>query len=90
MHGRFVSQKPREGAHWARIASLVAALPPSLPVIANGDVFAFEDFARLRDATGAAAAMCAQLRLCRPQARIVWEALLFLAARVRLRSTPCP
>ena len=38
----------------------------------------------------AEAAMCAQLRLCRPQARIVWEALLFLAARVRLRSTPCP
>ena len=72
VHGRFVSQKPREAAHWARIASLVAALPPSLPVIANGDVFAFDDFARLRDATGAAAAMCAR--------GAQWNASVFRAA----------
>ena len=59
VHGRFIAQKPREPAHWARIAAVVRAVP-TLPVIANGDVFAYADFARVCDATGAAAAMCAR------------------------------
>ena len=59
VHGRFITQKPREPAHWSRIAAVVRAVP-TLPVIANGDVFSYADFARVCDATGAAAAMCAR------------------------------
>ena len=58
VHGRYVSQKPREPAHWQQIASVVAAL--RVPVIANGDVFSHSDFQRLRADTGAQAAMCAR------------------------------
>ena len=71
VHGRFIAQKPREPAHWARIAAVVRAVP-SLPVIANGDVFAFADFARVCDATGAVAAMCAR--------GAQWDASVFRAA----------
>lgn len=58
VHGRFVPQRPREPAHWDRIKDVVDAL--KVPVIANGDVFRYEDFQRLRDATGATAAMTAR------------------------------
>lgn len=66
---RFVAQRPREPAHWERIAAVARAV--SVPVIANGDVFATEDWARIRDATGAASAMaargamwCVRMRFC--------------------------
>jgi tRNA-dihydrouridine synthase 2 len=58
VHGRYVSQRPREPAHWAQIVAVVQAL--RVPVIANGDVFEHADFERLRVATGAAASMCAR------------------------------
>ena len=71
VHGRFIAQKPREPAHWARIAAVVRAVP-TLPVIANGDVFAFSDFERVCEATGAVAAMCARAAQ--------WDASVFRAA----------
>jgi len=58
VHGRYVSQRPRDAAHWDEIAAVCAAV--RLPVIANGDVFCYDDFERLRCATGASAAMCAR------------------------------
>ena len=70
VHGRFIPQKPREPAHWSRIAAVVRAVP-GLPVIANGDVFAFGDFERLCSATGAVAAMCARAAQ--------WDASVFRA-----------
>ena len=36
------------------------ALPQKIPVIANGDIWSYEDFQRIRDETGAAAAMTAR------------------------------
>lgn len=71
VHGRYIAQKPREAAHWSRIAAVVRAVP-GLPVIANGDVFAFADFDRLCAATGAASAMCAR--------GAQWDASIFRAA----------
>lgn len=56
VHGRYVSQRPREPAHWDLIKQIVESV--SCPVIANGDVFEYEDFERIRSETGAAAAMC--------------------------------
>lgn len=58
VHGRFVSQRPRDPAHWGEIAAVVSAV--SVPVIANGDVFKVEDWERIREATGAASVMCAR------------------------------
>ena len=72
VHGRFVSQRPRDPAHWSRIGAVVAAVPSSLPVIANGDVFRFGDFDRICAATGAAAAMAARAA--------EWNASVFRAA----------
>jgi tRNA-dihydrouridine synthase 2 len=47
---RKVPDRPRDPAKWSEIADVVAAL--SIPVIANGDVFEYDDFRRIKDATG--------------------------------------
>lgn len=47
---RKVPDRPRDPAKWDEIADVVAAL--SIPVIANGDVFNYEDFQRIKIATG--------------------------------------
>lgn len=48
---RRVADRPRDPAKWSEIADVVTAL--SIPVIANGDVFEYEDFQRIKDVTGA-------------------------------------
>ena len=55
VHGRYVSQKPREPAHRDLIKQIVESV--SCPIIANGDVFEYGDFQKMREQTGAAAAM---------------------------------
>lgn len=47
---RKVADRPRDPAKWGEIADVVAAV--SIPVIANGDVFEYEDFERIKVATG--------------------------------------
>lgn len=47
---RRIADRPRDPAKWSEIADVVAAL--SIPVIANGDVFEYEDFGRIKAATG--------------------------------------
>jgi hypothetical protein len=47
---RKIKDRPRDPAKWDEIADVVSAL--SIPVIANGDVFEYEDFKRIKDATG--------------------------------------
>ena len=58
VHGRNVWQRPRDPAQWDAIKQVVDSV--SCPVIANGDIFKYEDFDRIREATGAAAAMAAR------------------------------
>ncbi|KAF6157879.1 hypothetical protein GIB67_015195 [Kingdonia uniflora] len=55
VHGREVTDRPKDPARWSGIADIVAAV--SIPVIANGDVFEFEDFERIKSATGASSVM---------------------------------
>lgn len=45
-----MKDRPRDPAKWNEIADVVASL--SIPVIANGDVFEYEDFGRMKNATG--------------------------------------
>lgn len=47
---RKVPDRPRDPAKWSEIADVVASL--SIPVIANGDVFEYDDFQRIKVATG--------------------------------------
>ena len=58
VHGRLREQRPREPASWAGIRDVAEAL--DVPVLANGDVFEHADIARVRQATGAAAALVAR------------------------------
>ncbi|GAB2217348.1 hypothetical protein Droror1_Dr00000523 [Drosera rotundifolia] len=51
VHGRRVVDRPRVPAKWNEIADVVAAL--SIPVIANGYVFCYEDLEPIKLATGA-------------------------------------
>ncbi|XP_068635488.1 uncharacterized protein [Aristolochia californica] len=44
VHGRKIADRRRDPAKWNEIADIVAAL--SIPVIANGDVFEYDDFQR--------------------------------------------
>lgn len=45
-----MADRPRDPAKWTEMVDIVNAL--SIPVIANGDVFEYEDFERIKDATG--------------------------------------
>ncbi|KAG5602652.1 hypothetical protein H5410_034022 [Solanum commersonii] len=67
VHGRKVPDRPRDPAKWNEIADVAAAL--SIPVIANGDVFEYEDFQRIRDETGASSVMVAR--------GAIWNASIF-------------
>lgn len=76
VHGRKVPDRPRDPAKWNEIADVVAAL--SIPVIANGDVFEYEDFQRIRDATGASSVMVARgaiwnTSIFSSEGKIPWE-----------------
>ncbi|KAL2504313.1 Aldolase-type TIM barrel family protein [Abeliophyllum distichum] len=76
VHGRKVADRPRDPAKWSEIADVVAAL--SVPVIANGDVFDYEDFERIKVATGASSLMVARGALWNasifsPQGKLPWE-----------------
>ncbi|GFY92628.1 aldolase-type TIM barrel family protein [Actinidia rufa] len=50
VHGRRVADRPRDPANWNGITHVVAAL--SIPVIENGDVFAYEDIQRIKESIG--------------------------------------
>ncbi|KAL7613611.1 hypothetical protein Lser_V15G07381 [Lactuca serriola] len=67
VHGRKVSDRPRDPANWSEIAHVVDAL--SIPVIANGDVFQYQDFHNIRAVTGASSVMVARGAL--------WNASIF-------------
>ncbi|KAG8082773.1 hypothetical protein GUJ93_ZPchr0014g47305 [Zizania palustris] len=66
---RKVKDRPKDPAKWDEIADVVSAL--SIPVIANGDVFEYDDFKRIKDATGAASVMVAR--------GAMWNASIFCA-----------
>ncbi|KAK4764607.1 hypothetical protein SAY86_025697 [Trapa natans] len=69
VHGRKVPDRPRDPAKWNEIADVVAAL--SIPVIANGDVFEYDDFQRIKVTTGASSVMVAR--------GAIWNASIFSA-----------
>ncbi|XP_028074863.1 tRNA-dihydrouridine(20) synthase [NAD(P)+]-like isoform X2 [Camellia sinensis] len=76
VHGRRVADRPRDPAKWNEIADVVAAL--SIPVIANGDVFEYEDIQCIKLATGASAVMVARGALWNasifsPKGKVPWE-----------------
>ncbi|KAK3416638.1 hypothetical protein EUGRSUZ_H02404 [Eucalyptus grandis] len=76
VHGRRVPDRPRDPAKWDEIADVVAAL--SIPVIANGDVFEYDDFQRIKVATGASSVMVARGALWNasifsPEGKVPWE-----------------
>ncbi|KAI4383470.1 hypothetical protein MLD38_009304 [Melastoma candidum] len=76
VHGRKVADRPRDPAKWTEIADIVNAL--SIPVIANGDVFEYEDFERIKAATGASSAMVARgamwnASIFSPKGKLPWE-----------------
>ncbi|GMH25276.1 hypothetical protein Nepgr_027119 [Nepenthes gracilis] len=78
VHGRRVPDRPRDPAKWNEIADIVAAL--SIPVIANGDVFNYEDFQCIKLATGASSVMVARGALWNAsifsaQGKLPWEAV---------------
>lgn len=64
VHGRRVKDRPRDPAKWSEIADVVESL--SIPVIANGDVFEYEDFGRIKSATGASSVMVGRGALWNP------------------------
>lgn len=64
---RRVADRPRDPANWSEIAHVVDAL--SIPVIANGDVFEYEDFHNIRAVTGASSVMVAR--------GAIWNASIF-------------
>ncbi|KAK9670126.1 hypothetical protein RND81_13G179700 [Saponaria officinalis] len=76
VHGRKINDRPRDPAKWDEIADVVSSI--SIPVVANGDVFDYEDFQRIKLATGAASVMVARGALWNasifsPHGKLPWE-----------------
>lgn len=66
VHCRTVAERPRDPAHWDRLPLVRSALSPAIPLIANGDVFQYADFARVKQETGASSAMVARGAMWNP------------------------
>eukprot|EP00741_Cyanophora_paradoxa_P015408 tig00020878_g14871.t1 len=58
VHARRIPERPRDPPHLDELAAVCSAL--SVPVIANGDIWSLADARRVREQTGAAAAMFAR------------------------------
>ncbi|KAJ3680346.1 hypothetical protein LUZ60_016624 [Juncus effusus] len=76
VHGRKVKDRPRDPAKWEEIKDVVSAL--SIPVIANGDIFEYDDFNRIQNFTGASSSMVARGALWNasifsPKGKSSWE-----------------
>nr|KJB18110.1 hypothetical protein B456_003G035300 [Gossypium raimondii] len=76
VHGRQVAERPRDPAKWNEIADVVSAL--TIPVIANGDVFEYDDIQRIKVATGASSVMVARgalwnVSIFSPNVKAHWE-----------------
>jgi len=60
IHCRTTPERPRDMAHWDVLQEIIASKPINIPIIANGDVFAHEDIAKIRGFTGADSVMIAR------------------------------
>mmetsp|Transcript_8144 Transcript_8144/g.18781 ORF Transcript_8144/g.18781 Transcript_8144/m.18781 type:complete len:428 (+) Transcript_8144:190-1473(+) len=58
VHCRYISQRPREPAHWDQLKLLAAAV--KVPVLGNGDVYSYEDGQRWIKMSGCAGVMVAR------------------------------
>ena len=66
VHARRRHDRPRHWAQWDLVALLRDALPKSLPLVLNGDVFSPDDVPRALAATGADALMLARGAMWNP------------------------
>lgn len=66
IHGRTKMQGYAPPANWGLIGEVIRRLPKTVPVIANGDIFTFEDFLRCREQTGAEHFMIGRGALANP------------------------
>ncbi|OWZ21413.1 TRNA-dihydrouridine synthase [Phytophthora megakarya] len=64
VHMRQIHERPHDKASWDRLAPVVSAL--SVPVLANGDVFMYEDIEKLRKISGASSFLIARGALANP------------------------
>jgi tRNA-dihydrouridine synthase 2 len=60
VHARYVQDRPRDLARWPILKELIDLKPISLPIIANGDVYVYDDVAKCKAATGADSVMIAR------------------------------
>lgn len=66
VHCRTIPERPRDPAHWDRLSIIRSALSPAIPLIANGDVFQYGDFDRLRREAGVSSVMVARAAMWNP------------------------
>uniref|UniRef100_A0AAV1TAX3 U1-type domain-containing protein n=1 Tax=Peronospora matthiolae TaxID=2874970 RepID=A0AAV1TAX3_9STRA len=64
VHMRQIHERPRDKASWEKLAPVVSAL--SVPVLANGDVFRYEDIDNLCKISGASSFLIARGALANP------------------------
>lgn len=66
LHARHADQQYSPPCHWDAVAQLVATVPPSVPVIGNGDVFEAADAIQMMRQTGCKGVMIGRGALGRP------------------------
>ncbi|KAG0171070.1 tRNA-dihydrouridine(20) synthase [NAD(P)+]-like [Apophysomyces sp. BC1034] len=65
VHCRTRDQRPTQKANWEALKDIVQTVK-TIPVVVNGDVFTYEDIARVKEFTGASSVMIARGALCNP------------------------
>lgn len=79
IHGRTKTQGYRPPAHWAPIGEVQRRL--GLPIVANGDIWTMDDFARCRDETGCEHFMIGRSALANPNLPLLLSRALGLSTR---------
>eukprot|EP01132_Coremiostelium_polycephalum_P008638 gene8638-10632_t len=60
IHGREIPERPRDPAHWDRLANILSLTSFGVPIIANGDIFTRDDIGKVKEQTKANSVMIAR------------------------------
>jgi len=60
VHARYVADRPKDKAHWDLLKEIIDLKPVNIPIIANGDIFEYEDIQKIKEYTGASSVMIAR------------------------------
>eukprot|EP01112_Ceratiomyxa_fruticulosa_P014645 TRINITY_DN4211_c1_g1_i1.p1 TRINITY_DN4211_c1_g1~~TRINITY_DN4211_c1_g1_i1.p1 ORF type:complete len:432 (-),score=69.03 TRINITY_DN4211_c1_g1_i1:52-1347(-) len=66
IHSRYIHERPTDPSHWDLLKAVVEGANLDIPLIANGDIFRFEDIQKVKSQTGVSSVMIARGAIINP------------------------